>query len=171
MGVLSDMKVKLTGMDAVQRTFKDLEANLNYAMGSALFVGARVMVDEVNAGLQALPVQENKAGHAPYVKPGKKLHGITSSQKSDLIGALGIAQFKETNGTLNTSVGFDGYCSDSYWHDGEKLPVQVLMREVESGTSWMDKHPVVRPAVNRAKKKMIDIMDKKFKEKEIKDNG
>jgi hypothetical protein len=45
------------------------------------------------------------------------------------------------------------------------------MREVESGTSWMDKHPVVRPAVNRAKKKMTDLMDKKFKEKEIKDNG
>lgn len=159
------MKVNITGFDAVQRAFADLERNLTGAVNSALFDGAKIAADEVKAGLQALPVQEDKNGNPPWQASGHQLTGITSAQKEDLINSMGIAAFKNRGGTVSTSIGFDGY-GRSTWKGGQPLPNQVLMREVESGTSWMQKHPVIRPAVTRTKDAIKAAMEKKFKEKE-----
>ena len=164
-------KVEITGIDAVSRAFADLEANLSGAVNAALFDGAKIAADEVKAGLQALPVQEDKNGNAPWQQPGHKLTGITSKQKEDLIDSMGIAAFRKGKaGATETSIGFDGY-GRSTWRNGQPLPNQVLMREVESGTSWMQKHPVIRPAISRTKAAITAAMTAKFKEKEKINNG
>lgn len=166
-GVLYRMKVNITGFEAVQRMFSDMENDLTAAVNAALFDGAKIAADEVKAGLQALPIQEDKNGNAPYVpKGGARLNGITSKQKEDLIASMGIATFRKGNrGETSTSIGFDGY-GRSTWKGGKPLPNQVLMREVESGTSWMNKHPVIRQAVTRTKDAIKAKMSETFKEKE-----
>lgn len=164
------MKVNITGFEKVQKQFSDMEKDLEGAVKAALFDGAKIAADEVKAGLEALPVQEDKNGNAPYMTKGHQLHGITSTQKEDLIASMGVAPFKTDSKGTNTSIGFNGY-GRSTWKGGQPLPNQVLMREVESGTSWMQKHPVIRPAMARTKERIKSEMEKTFKEKEITDNG
>lgn len=166
------MKLNVTGFDAVQKQFSQMEKELGAAVNAAVFNGAKIAADEVKKGLEALPVQEDKNGKAPYVpKGGTPLNGITSTQKEDLINSMGIASFRKGNkGETSTSIGFDGY-GRTTWKGGQPLPNQVLMREVESGTSWMKKHPVIRQAVSRTREQIKAEMSKAFKEKENIDNG
>ena len=160
------MKVDITGFEAVNKMFADMERDLQGAVNAALFDGAKIAADEVKRGLEALPVQEDKNGNAPFVPPGgTPLRGITSTQKQDLIESMGVASFKTDSKGTNTSIGFNGY-GHSTWKGGQPLPNQVLMREVESGTSWMQKHPVIRQAMNRTKERIKAEMSKTFKEKE-----
>jgi HK97 gp10 family phage protein len=171
MGILHFMKVNITGFEKVQKQFSDMEKDLEGAVKAALFDGAKIAADEVKRGLESLPVQEDKNGNPPFVpKNGTPLHGITSTQKEDLISSMGVAPFKTDSKGTNTSIGFNGY-GRSTWKGGQPLPNQVLMREVESGTSWMQKHPVIRPAMARTKEKIKAEMAKTFKEKEKVDNG
>lgn len=159
------MKVNITGFEEVTRSLNKLEQNVNEAVRAALFDGAKIAADEVKAGLQSLPIQEDREGNAPWAPAGYQLSGITTKQREDLVNSLGIATFKTQDGKTNTSIGFDGY-GRSTWQGGKPLPNQVLMREVESGTSWMQKHPVIRPAVTRTKATIKEAMSKTFKEKE-----
>lgn len=168
------MKVDVTGFEALQRQFQDMEKDLNGAVKAALFNGAKIAADEVKAGLQSLPTagtdQLDSDGNARYQRAGHMLSGPTPKQKEDLIESMGVASFREQNGKMTTSIGFNGY-GRSTWKGGQKLPNQVLMREVESGTSWMRKHPVIRPAVTRTREKIKAEMSKTFKEKENLSNG
>lgn len=160
------MKIKIDGFDAVSRIFSDMEANLTDAVNKALYDGAAIMADEVKKGLEAMPTattqQMDKNGNPKWQADGHQLTGPTPKQKEDLIDSMGLASFqKNGRGETSTSVGFDGY-GRSTWHGGEPLPNQVLMREVESGTSWMRKNPVIRPAVSRTKERIKKVMEQKF---------
>lgn len=63
-------------------------------------------------------------------------------------------------GYINVKIGFDGYNANGV--------ANVLMARIfESGTSKVQKHPFVRPAVNsskaRAEAEMARILDKEIK--------
>ena len=86
------------------------------------------------------------------------LIGVTKRQKADLIEAFGLAPIKEENGYVQTKAGVDGYGSVPTESYPNGVPNAMLMRSVESGTSFRKKHPVFRPAVNRARKKAEEKM-------------
>ena len=58
----------------------------------------------------------------------------------------------------------DGYGSIPTKKYPNGTPNVMLMRSIESGTSFREKHPVFRPAVNRSRKKAIEAMRNKFDE-------
>lgn len=155
------MKVSSAGLDKIIQAMERLEGNTTEIAHKAVYEAAGQIADEVKNGLRALPIQENANGRAPYMKPGHKLTGITSSEKADLIEGLGISPHREESGAVTASIGFDGYGSvpTKRWPQG--VPIPLMMRSIESGTSFRQKHPVIRPAVNRVRKKAEETLKKR----------
>ena len=80
----------------------------------------------------------------------------------------GIAKFETDNGNVQTSVGFNGYNDIKTKKYPNGQPNQLIARVIESGSSYMDKTPFVRPAVNKVRKKaqeaMEEVIDEEFRQ-------
>ena len=84
---------------------------------------------------------------------------------------MGLAPIQEKElGYINTKLGFDGYGSVPTKSHPNGIPNTLLMRSIESGTSFRKKNAVVRRSVNQAKasavKAMADTIDDELR-KEI----
>ena len=169
MGV-DNMRMKADGLDALIRTFEKLEGNTSEIAHRGLYKAAGVVADEIKAGLNALPVQEDPDGTPPSLDPGQKWSGVTAKEKQSLISSMGIAPHRESGGVVSTSVGFSGTSPVRTQRFPGGVPNGALMRGVESGTSMRQKHPVIRPALNRvkamaaeaAKQEIIDQIQKEI---------
>lgn len=155
------MRLDASGLDALISKFDKIESTMPETMDRAMYDAAGQVADAVKAGLQSLPIQETDAGRPPYVKDGQKLKGVTAQQKADLINGLGIAHFRKSDGSVQTSIGFNGTGTTTTKKYPGGLPNRTLMRAVESGTSFRVKTPVVRPALNRIKKQAQETLKNK----------
>ena len=93
--------------------------------------------------------------------------GVTAVQKEGLRKGLGITPLEDDMGFYNVKIGFDGYNRTRTKEYPEGQPNQLVARGVESGTSWKQKHPFIRPAVTRSRarveRKMQEILDYEMK--------
>ena len=161
-------KIEFKGIDEYSKALEILFKDTQKIVESAVYEGAGIVADEIKAGINGIPVQEDKNGLSPYVEDGEKIYGITRRQKADLIDAFGLAPIENDNGYIQTKAGVDGYGSVKTKKYPNGLPNALLMRSVESGTSFRKKHPVFRKAVRNSRKKceqkMEEVIDKKIKE-------
>ena len=99
--------------------FQNLEqCQQNYK--DVVMAGAQPVADEIRKGL------ENNLAGSKY-------------SKGDLLGSLGITPpGVDSQGNVNTKIGFDGY-------DSKGVANQLKARVMESGTSKIKKRPFVRP--------------------------
>lgn len=111
-------RIKATGIDETLAELESLGKATGGAPGYSLYEGARVMADAVRAA----------AGGLPF-KP---------STVQQIQNAIGILPFKDTGDGTETSIGFEGYFSES------NFPIPFFVREVEGGTSRMAARPFVR---------------------------
>lgn len=85
----------------------------------------------------------------------------TPLDTGDLRDSTVLAKFKNDNGFIHTQVKFDGY-------DYKGTPNAIKAAVLESGSSTRPKQPYIRPAVNRVRKQVDQIMaealDKKITE-------
>jgi len=79
-------------------------------------------------------------------------------RSGDLRDSMALVTFKNENGYVYTEVVFPGY-------DREGVPNAVKARVLESGSSKQQKHPFIRPAINRVKEKANAMMQSEFEEK------
>lgn len=163
-------KMKIHGIDEYAEKISKLNRNREKILKRSIYVGAGEIADAVKRGLEGLPVQNGANGLPPYAKKNK-LKGISSRQKKDLINSMGLSPMQELKlGYINTKLGFDGYGSVPTRSHPKGIPNSLLMRSIESGTTFREKNPVVRKSVNgarkRAIKKMGESIDKDL-EKEI----
>lgn len=125
---------------------------------AAVYAGAAIVADEIKKGIESLPVVRGY-GTAANKLPG----GVTAAQKQGLRDGMGVAPMQNKNGYINTKIGFDGYNSTFTKEYPQGQPNQLVARGVESGTSWKQKKPFIRPAVTRAKPraeaKMAEVID------------
>lgn len=156
-------KIDYKGIDDYAKALGKLWKESEEIITQAVYEGAGVVADEIKAGLKKLPI-DNRKGTSD-----DKLRGVTKKQKSDLIDAFGVAPIENDGDTINTRLGFDGYGSTPTNKYPRGVPNAMLMRSVESGNSFRKKTPVVRPAVNRARKmaeqKMAKTLEKEIKER------
>ena len=132
-------KMTIKGTDGLELQLSKLGTMSTKIAKDVVMAGAQPVADEIRKGLQA------------------NLQGSKYS-KGDLLDSLGIAPPDvDSQGNVNTKIGFDGY-------DSEGVANQLKARVMESGTSKIKKRPFVRPAVNRSKKKALEAMQKKFDE-------
>lgn len=125
----------------------------------SVYAGAGIVTDAIRKNIQSLPVR--KGG---YYKDGELADGITPPQKAGLLDGLGIAPFRNENGYIHVKVGMDGYNATKTKKYPNGQPNAMIARSVESGTSWMRKHPFIGPAVNATKASAEEAIAKAFDE-------
>lgn len=149
------------GIDQYISQLQNLEFSAPEAIGKAIYHGADIVADAIKANLENIPTDE---GHA---EEGEKLHGIKAIQKIGLINGFGIAKQSNDRGYINVKVGFHGYNALKTKKFPNGQPNVMVARTVESGNSFTQKHPFVRPAVNatkdQAERKMAEIIDEEIK--------
>lgn len=138
--------IKFTGMDEYIRKLENLTAHSRGICKMAVWEGGKVVGDAIKAALEDIPVQDE------YVQKGEMRTGIRSEEKEAIIAAFGLSKMR-TGSSVSTKAGFKA---------GTKI------RAVESGTSYMQKHPVVRQAVNKSKTRAENVMKAKFEEATMK---
>lgn len=154
-------KITFPGLNDYELMISRLSKNAADIAGRAIYTGAGIVADEIKAGIQALPIVSGY-GTAEKPLPG----GVTKAQKDGLLDGLGIAPLQDDGGYLNVKIGFDGYNRTKTEKYPRGQPNQLVARGVESGTSWKQKHPFVRPAINRSRKRaeaaMAEALDKEI---------
>ena len=111
----------------------DLGKDIEEICGTVLYAGADVLADEIRTGIDTLPSRT----------------GIT---KAGLQDGFGIAPMLNNKGVYDVKLGWSGY-------NANHVPNVLMARIFESGTSIVQKRPFVRPAVNRARKKVLKAME------------
>lgn len=160
-------KIDFKGIDEYSKRLEILFKDTEQVVRQAVYEGAAIVADEIKAGLKALPVEEGDNGLPPVGTPEHKISGVSRRQKGDLIDSFGLAPIENDGGYVQTKAGVDGYGSIPTAKYPNGVPNAMLMRSIESGTSFRNKHPVFRPAVNRSRKrceqKMAETIDEEIK--------
>lgn len=120
----------------------------------ALYDGAREMVNALIEAISALP--EEVSAH-PYI-------GLLPEDKEDLIEGIGVAQFESVGDSVNTHISMEGYARRTESRYPKGVPLPMLARSLESGSSIRAKFPFVRPAVTASSKKCRAAIQKKMDE-------
>lgn len=157
-------KFTIKGIDEYVAALERIERNTDDILKDAIYEGAGIIADGIKSGLNTISIEENSKGMQAYGTPEKPVRGISRRQRADLINSMGIAPIKRFGANINTKIGWDGYGSVKTRAHPQGVPNILLMRAVESGTSFMQKNPVVRKSVNKVRKKAQDAIKNKIDE-------
>ena len=152
-------KIDFKGIDEYAKKLGILWKEEQKILEAAVYKGAEVVADEIKNGLKSIPTDERIG------TPENPVTGVSKIQKSDLINHFGLAPIENNDGYVNTKAGFDGYGSIKTKKYPKGQPITMLARSIESGTSFRNKTPVIRKAVNRARKKSQEAMGQAVQEK------
>ncbi|WP_455225759.1 hypothetical protein [Gemmiger sp.] len=159
---------KTQGLDKYVAQLERLGKKTDTVISEAVYEMAKVVADEVNANLKALPSVPDTEGLKAFAsKPQQKIP-ITKAQKWGLVHSFGIAGLRNDYGFIHVKIGFDGYneVKTKTFPDGQ--PNALIARSIESGSSTREKTPFLRPALKAARKRAVKAAQAKFDE-EIRD--
>ena len=147
---------------SVDNFIKDLEGRetaFKTIAGSAVYVGAGIIADELRKNIQGLPER------APGIIPnGQSRRGVTKYQKAALLDGMGISHMRNDNGTYDIKIGFQGYDDEVTKQYPKGHPISMVARSVESGTSWLQKTPFIFPAYKNAHARAEQAMAEKLEQ-------
>lgn len=156
-------KCKMIGLEAAFSEFGVIAKDSEGIAKMCVYDGAEIVADAVRRNIQNLPERDPKEHKA-------KPRGATKEEKEAMLKGLGVATHRTTSGTVNTSIGFDGYDG----HPTPKYPnghaISMIARTIESGSSWLNKTPFLKPAFNSSKAAAEEAMAARF-DKEISKRG
>ena len=154
-------KITFPGLNDYELMISRLSKGVGDIAGKAIYAGAGIVADAIKENIKALPIVRGY-GTEKDPLPG----GVTAPQKAGLIDGLGISPMQSDAGYLNVKIGFDGYNATKTEKYPQGQPNQLVARGVESGTSWKQKKPFIRPAINasksRAEAEMARILDQEI---------
>lgn len=110
----------------------------------AAYEGARIVADKCRSGIEGIPIRN-------FDKESGMVNGVTASQKAGLLAGLGIAHFQNDGGFINVKIGMDGYNSTKTKQFPNGQPNALIIRALESGTSFRARNPVITRATNAAR--------------------
>ena len=108
------------------------------------YMGAKIVADKCRSAIESIPTRS-------YSKKTEMVSGITPSQKAGLLAGLGIAHFRNDGGFINVKIGMDGYNSTVTEKYPNGQPNAMIIRSLESGTSFRARNPVITRATNAAR--------------------
>ena len=150
------------GLDSYISYLQKIDAVTDEAIGEAVYEMAKVVADSVRASIQELPTVSNEANIATYKKGYSRL---SDKEKQGLLDGFGISPLQEDSGFVNVKLGFDGYNSVKTKKYPQGQPNALIARVTESGSSYREKTPFMRPAVNASKKQAEAAGRAKFDER------
>ena len=128
---------------------QSIEAVTDEMVGEAVYDMAKVVADKVRANIEALPAVSNEANIATYREGYSRL---SEPEKQGLLDGFGVSPMQDDGGYINVKLGFDGYNSVKTKKYPQGQPNALVARVTESGSSYREKTPFIRPAVNAARK-------------------
>ena len=139
-------KMTLTGLEEVSILIRQMADHGEEVAKAAVFAGAAAAAEAVRREIQALPTE---SGFKPN---GEKRQSVKPSEKQALLDHVGISHFQTEGGKTSAAVGFDGYAENLATSKYPKgLPVPLLARSIESGSSVRQKNPFIRRAASAVK--------------------
>ena len=150
------------GLDSYISYLQKIDAVTDEAIGEAVYEMAKVVADSVRSGIQALPTVSNEANIATYKKGYSRL---SDKEKQGLLDGFGVSPMQDDGGYINVKLGFDGYNSVKTKKYPKGQPNALIARVTESGSSYREKTPFIRPAVNASKKQAEQAGRMKIDEK------
>lgn len=150
------------GLDSYISYLQRVDAVTDEAIGEAVYEMAKVVADSVRSGIQALPTVSNQANIATYKKGYSRL---SDEEKQGLLNGFGVSPMQDDGGYINVKLGFDGYNSVKTKKYPQGQPNALIARVTESGSSYREKTPFIRPAVNASKKQAEQAGQMKIDEK------
>lgn len=147
------------GDEYLLRLSKLADKTVTEVCGPAIYDGAGLVADNIMLAFRQVPTDER------FGTEGTPAIGPKKIQKKALYDCFGITEMQDDGtGFLNVKIGFDGYSGikTATWPNGQ--PNQLIARAIESGTSYMLKHPFVKEGVAVSKKTALKIMKAKVDE-------
>ena len=136
-------QIKVKGLDEYIAKLEMLTTRSTGICKMAVWEGGKVVGDRIKSALAEIPVQDE------YVRKGVTRTGVRQEEKDAIIAAFGLSKMRNADGSISTKAGFNK---------------GTVIRAVESGTSFMQKTPVVRKAVNASRSAAQNAMRAKFEE-------
>lgn len=127
---------------------EDLRDQSKGYIGRAIYEGAKIVADKINAEIDDIPKDK-----------------IKEVQREGLKEGLGIAKMQEQDGYWNVKIGFDGYNNfKKSWRWGEQgQPNAMIARAIERGTYFSHPYKFIQKGINKsrkaAEKKMEETVD------------
>ena len=145
------------GIDTYIRQLQNCADKTEDIIKRSAWEGARIVMDAVKAEANSIPV----------ITKGQKsevLTGLSAAQKEDAIASLGISRFREDGNFINVKSGSDGYnrITTKTWPNGQ--PNAMIIRSLETGTSFLKAYPFISRATSKARSKCIEAMRKQCDE-------
>lgn len=150
------------GLDSYISYLQKIDAVTDEVIGEAVYEMAKVVADSVRSGIQALPTVSNQANIATYKKGYSRL---SDEEKQGLLDGFGVSPMQDDGGYINVKLGFEGYNSVKTKKYPKGQPNALIARVTESGSSYREKTPFIRPAVNASKKQAEQAGQMKIDEK------
>ncbi len=158
-------RMQFKGIEEYIKYLEKIKKNTSKIVGKGVYEMAAVVADQIKNNLKALPAVNDDYNIKAYNKGYKSK--LSQRQKDGLIEGFGIAAMENENGYLHVKLGFDGYNEVMTKKYPNGQPNVLVARSVESGSSYMDKTPFVRPAVNASKDRAVErcklVIDKELK--------
>lgn len=150
------------GLDNYIAYLQSINAVTDEMIGEAVYDMAKVVADKVRANIEALPAVSNEANIATYREGYSRL---SEPEKQGLLDGFGVSPMQDDNGYCNVKLGFDGYNSVKTKKYPQGQPNALIARVTESGSSYREKTPFIRPAVKAVQKEAEQAGQTKIDEK------
>lgn len=121
----------------------------------ATYEGAKVIADGIRTSINSLVVDTPR-----WLKDGDYYSVLVRQDKEDLANSLGIAEITHDEDGVHTVIGFAGYGRHKTKKYPKGLPMPMIARAVESGSSVRRASPFVRPVVSAKRKEAKTAMIK-----------
>lgn len=152
-------KMIVMGINEYTRKLEKLGKSGEKIAGKAIYSAAGIVADKIKENISSLETVSDTENLRAYKNGGKSR--LTVRQKADLLSSFGISPMEmDDKGYYNVKLGFDGYNSIRTKKYPKGQPNQLIARVVESGSSYMDKQPFIRTAVQSAKKSAEEEMQR-----------
>ena len=159
-------RMEIKGIEEYALKLSKLGKNTEAVAGKAVYAAAGIVADAIKENISALPEVAEVENLKAYRKGGKS--GITKRQKKGLMSSFGISKMQKDKGVYNVKLGFDGYNEIKTRKYPTGQPNQLIARVIENGSTHMDKHPFIRPALNQSRKAAKEAMQKVIDEETAK---
>lgn len=147
--------MRFQGLQEYMEYLAKVKKNTPEIIGKIVYNMAEIVADEIRTNIDALPAVPDQEGLKAYKKKAKA--PITVSEKKGLQEGFGITPMEQGDDFYyHVKLGFDGYNDLKTQKYPKGQPNVMIARSIESGSSVRDKHPFIRPAVNRARKKALE---------------
>ena len=137
------MTMETVGLEQLDKMLTELGNKAQDVASGSLYEGAGVMASAMNAGIESIKTEPFR-----YAPEGKT-RLPSPQEKAALQRKIGIARFKKNGSEVDTLVGMStgsGYAQIA----GKPKAVAVIARTINSGTSFMQKQPVIRRAKSQS---------------------